>query len=317
MMDSEPVARRPIYVGTRTFLGRRDLVVSFYTRKCQFQCSYCALPLRSASGDVSEADLSAQIDEVFDEYAPRLNGFQQFSFGNEGSALDRRRFHPASLHRLLERAADMTALEVLSVETRPEYARREALEDVRARTRAPVIDVTIGFETQDDHLRQVVLRKNITRLLLEDRVRVLGDLGMRLTSYVMVKPAPGMTDEQGAREAIATMEYLAELCGRHGVGLVVYLTPMYVAQGSYLERTTSPGDWVPPAIQSIFDVAVAGWRMGLPVYCGLWSEELADEAHDFRGRDGYDPALRKALVRFNGTGDASHLTPFLVAGAGL
>ncbi len=317
MMDSEPVARRPIYVGTRTFLGRRDLVISFYTRKCQFQCSYCALPSRSASGDVSEADLSAQIDEVFDEYAPRIDGFQQFSFGNEGSALDRRRFHRGSLHHLLERAADMTALEVLSVETRPEYAGREALEDVRARARAPVVDVTIGFETQDDHLRQVVLRKNITRRLLEDRVRVLGDLGMRLTSYVMVKPAPGMTDEQGTREAIATMEYLAELCGRYGVGLVVYLTPMYVADGSYLERTTSPGEWVPPTIQSIFDVAVAGWRMRLPVYCGLWSEELADQTHDFRGRDGYDPALRKALVRFNSTGDASHLTPFLPVGAGL
>ena len=315
-MDSEPDSRRPIYTGTRTFLGRPDLVVSFSTKKCQFQCSYCALPTRSAPGDVSEADLSAQIDWVFKEYAPRIASFQQLSFGNEGSALDRRRFHLASLHCLLERAEDMTALEVLSVETRPEYARREALEDVRARTRAPVVDVTIGFETQDDHLREVVLRKNTSRRLLEDCVRVLGDLGMRLTSYVMVKPAPGMTDEQGAREAIATMEYLAELCGRHEAGLVIYLTPMYVARGSYLERTTRPGEWVPPTIQSIFDVAVTGWRMGLPVYCGLWSEELADEAHDFRGREGYDPALRMALVKFNITGDASHLIPFLPANAG-
>ena len=303
----------PLYVGTRKFLGKRDLVLSFYTTKCQFQCTYCALPTRSASFEVTAEQINNQIDHVFDSKAGELGGFRQLCFGNEGSALDPRRFHRESVDHLLHRAQEMENLEVLSIETRPEYVKRDYLEHIARTTHAPRLDVTVGFETQDDFIRQTVLKKKISRRVMEDRVALLGELGIRLTSYVLIKPAPRMTDEHGVREAVATMEYLKELCDRHGTELVIYLTPTYVAEGSYLQQTTQPGDWTPPTIQGIFDVVVAGHSLGLPVYTGLWSEELADENTDFRGREGYDHELRKAMVRFNRDHDFSHLQPFVPA----
>jgi archaeosine synthase beta-subunit len=302
---------KPIYVGTRNFLGRRDLVASFYTTKCQFQCAYCALPMRSATHEVPAQDVDTQIDEVFGEHADGLAQFQQFSFGNEGSVLDHHRFPLSSLRYLLDRASAMTSLEVLSLETRPEYLRRDRLEDIRMRTSAPIVDLTVGFETQDDHIRQTILRKKISRRLMADRVALLGDLGMRLTSYILVKPAPRMSEEAGVNEAVATMEYLADLCRSHHVPFVAYLTPTYIAEGSYLKRTTKPGDWMPPTIQSIARVVVAGHRLGLPVYTGLWSEDMAEDGADFRGREGYDPELRRALVRYNKKPDLDLLRPFL------
>lgn len=304
---------KPLYIGRRRFLGAADLVVSFYTTKCQFQCTYCALPTRSATGEVSAAQINAQIDHVFDDpdLKGELGGFQQFSFGNEGSALDRRRFHRESLDHLLRRTRAMDDLRILSIETRPEYINHDNLRHVARSTHAPRLDVTVGFETQDDHIRQVVLRKKISRRVMEERVALLGAMGVRLTSYVLIKPAPGMTEEHGVGEAVATMEYLREICDRHGTELVIYLTPTYIAEGSHLQLTTEPGDWIPPTIQSIFEVVVAGHRMGLPVYTGLWSEELADESTDFRGREGYDPRLREAMVHFNRTRDFSRLEPFL------
>lgn len=301
----------PIYVGTRNFLGRRDLVVSYYTTKCQFECTYCALPMRSATFEVPAQDIDTQTDSVFDRYAGRLDDFTQFSFGNEGSALDRVRFPVSSMHHLLERASDMINLEVLSVETRPEYLRRDRLEDIRARTSATLVDVTVGFETQDDNIRQQVLRKKISRRVMTDRIALLGDLGMRLTSYILVKPAPRMTEEQGIAEAVATMEYLAELCRARDVPFVAYLTPTYIAAGSHLHRTTEPGDWLPPTIQSIAKVVAAGHALGLPTYTGLWSEDMAEDGADFRSRPGYDPDLRNALVAYNKVLDLALLTPFL------
>jgi archaeosine synthase beta-subunit len=304
---------KPLYVGRRRFLGTPDLVISFYTTKCQFQCTYCALPTRSATGEVSARQINAQIDHVFDSLADELGDIRQLSFGNEGSALDRRRFHRESLDHLLRRARAIDGLRVLSIETRPEYINHDYLRYVAGATHAPKLDVTVGFETQDDHIRQTVLRKKISRRVMEERVALLGAMGVRLTSYVLIKPAPRMTEEHGVTEAVATMEYLRELCDRHGTELVIYLTPTYIAEGSYLQRTSAPGDWTPPTITSIFEVVVAGHRMGLPVYTGLWSEELADESTDFRGREGYDPELRKAMVRFNRTRDFGHLEPFLPA----
>jgi archaeosine synthase beta-subunit len=307
-MVSTEQTRTPIYASTRSFLGRRDLVISFYTMNCQFQCTYCALPLRSSVEQISVADLNAQIDGVFAQYADQLTNFRQLSFGNEGSVLDRARFHTASLHHLLDRARAMENLEVLSIETRPEYINRKALPDILRHRTAQILDFTVGFETQDDDIRLRALRKNISRRVMEDRVALLGEFGIRLTSYVLIKPAPRMSEEQGVREAIATMEYLADICARHRVELVIYLTPTYVAEGSYLARTTLPGDWLPPTIQSIYRVVMAGHRLGLPVYTGLWSEGIATA--DFRGREGYDPELRQAMVRFNQSGDSGHLRPY-------
>lgn len=303
----------PLYVGTRTFLGRRDLVLSFYTTKCQFQCTYCALPTRSATFEVTAGQINNQIDHVFDAKAGELDRFRQLSFGNEGSALDPRRFHRESVDHLLHRAREMENLEILSIETRPEYVKRDYLEHIARTTHAPKLEVTVGFETQDDLIRQTVLKKKISRRVMEDRVALLGAMGIRLTSYVLIKPAPRMTDEHGVREAVATMEYLKDLCDRYGTELTVYLTPTYLAEGSHLQQTTQPGDWTPPTVQGIFEVLLAGHAMGLPVYTGLWSEELADESTDFRGREGYDPELRKAMVRFNRDNDVSHLTPFVSA----
>ena len=307
---TESRATKPIYHGTRRFLGLRDLVVSFYTKKCQFECSYCALPLRSSNDPVSVDDLNSQIDTIFSQYAAQLPEFQQFCFGNEGSALDSQRFHRESLSYVLDRAQAMTNLEVISLETRPEYIRRERLEEVRSRTHARVVDMTVGFETQDDEIRIGLLRKKTFRRLMEERIRLLVELGIRFTSYVMIKPAPGMTEEAGVREAIATIEYLADVCARFGTSFVAYLTPTYIAEGSHLARTTKPGEWVPPTIQSVLRVAAAGWRMGVPTYSGLWSEGLAEDGYDFRGREGYDPAIRQALLKVNQTGDPSHLQPF-------
>jgi len=306
----EQVADRPIYQGTRGFLGLRDLVVSFYTRKCQFECSYCALPLQSSAEPVAADQINTQIDWILGEYRGQLGQFQQFCFGNEGSVLDPQRFHRPSLEYLLERTAELPRLEVLSLETRPEYINPARLLDVRARTRAPLIDLTVGFETQDDSIRMGVLRKKTSRRLMEERIRMIGELGMRLTSYVMIKPAPRMSEEHGVREAVATIEYLAEVCARYGAGFVAYLTPTYIAEGSLLARTTEPGDWTPPTIQSVYRVAASAWRMGVPTYCGLWSEGLAEDGNDYRGQEGYDPAVRQALLAVNRTGDRAHLAGY-------
>ncbi|GAA3580583.1 hypothetical protein [Kribbella ginsengisoli] len=303
----------PIYVGNRRFLGRRDLVISFYTQKCQFSCSYCALPLASSNEPVAATDLNAQIDFVFASKTDLLGRLEQLSFGNEGSALDPRRFHRESLHRLLDYSTSIRRLAVLSIETRPEYVKGDVLEDILGRTNATSVEVTVGFETQDDRIRREVLRKNISRRVMEERIRLLGDLGVGLTAYVMLKPAPGMTEEDGVREAVSTIEYLAALCDRAKVPFTAYLNPTYIAEGSLLARTRVRELYTPPKIQSVFKVLLASHRMGVPTYVGLWSEGLAGPAGDYRTYPDYDPQLRNAILEFGRTDDFGHLAAFVDA----
>ncbi|ALG68492.1 radical SAM protein [Beggiatoa leptomitoformis] len=302
---------RPIYMGKRKFLGLKDLVVSFYAQKCQFQCTYCNLPVKSHPDSLSADSIKEQIDWVFSEFADSLSSFQQFSVGNEGSIIDQSRFPAEAMDYLLERTRELTALEVLSLETRPEYISVDIIQHIRQRVTTPKIDVTIGFETQDDHLREVILKKSIRKKNFESKVKLLGELGVRLTCYVLLKPSPTMTEEEGISEAVASIEYLANICQQHGVELVIYLNPVYAAKGTPLAEAFRIHNYKPVRIQSVVEVIAEAREFNVPIYTGLWTESNAFSGGDYTIHPDYRPEIREAIRQYNLTQDFNLLTPYI------
>src|SRR5262249_46080558 len=155
-------------------------VVSFYTLKCQFKCAHCALPDRSSPVPIGSEHINGQVDRTLSRHEGRCSEFTQFSFGNEGSVLDADRFPIGSLHYLLGRLHELPNLAIVSLETRPEYVTHERLRDVTRRSNAPIIDLAVGFETQDDHTRMAVLGKRISRKAMERCVALLSSFTSRL-----------------------------------------------------------------------------------------------------------------------------------------
>ncbi|MBN2467169.1 MAG: hypothetical protein JXD19_03365 [Deltaproteobacteria bacterium] len=224
--------------------------------------------------------------------------------------MDEKRFYPDAMNYLVKRAQAMTRLKVLSLETRPEYLKKRLLEEMVRKTNADIVDTTVGFETQDDRIRNAILGKNMQRSLLEEKIRLLGRLGVRLTSYVMLKPGPLMTEEEGIREALATVDYLQAHCQRAHTALVIYLSPTYIARGSPLAGVMRRVGYRPPKIQSVLKTIIEITRRGIAVYTGLWCENLAEDKGDFSGRDDYDPRIRNVVKEFNKTQDFSLVEPY-------
>lgn len=291
---------RPVYSGTRNFLGLQDLVISLFTQKCQFKCAYCTIPSRSSDQDVKASEVIRQLDWIWNKYGDKLPTLQQLSVGNEGSILDDQRFPSEVMEYLLKLVNASSNVKVLSLETRPEYVREDYLRYILScLSKKIALDVTIGWETQDDYLRQTVLNKRVSKSFFEKKLALLGKLGIRLTSYVLVKPGPAMTDEDGVLEAIATVQYLASKCQHYGVDLIIYLNPTYIAKGSALEKKIEAAGYQPPRIQDIYRIIQATQAMGIPIYTGLWSEGLSDEANDYTARQDYDPLLRQQIYQLN------------------
>jgi archaeosine synthase beta-subunit len=304
-------AYRPIYVEKRTFLGLKDLVVAFYAQKCQFQCTYCNLPINSHPEPLPVDSIIKQVDWILDQHAADLGTFQQLSVGNESSILDQRRFPKEAMDYLMARIQDMTALKVLSLETRPEYISSAVLEDIRRKTKAPIIDVTVGFETQDDHLREVVLNKSIRRTTFESRIKLLGEMGIRLTSYVLLKPSHTMTEEEGIREAVSTIEYLVGICRKFNTDLIIYLNPVYAAKDTPLAKAFLLHHYQPPRIQSVLQVIAMTRSLNVPIYTGLWSEDNEIGSGDYTVHHDYDENIRDALKQYNKTQDFTLFHPYL------
>jgi len=255
--------------------------------------------MKSHPENICAKTIKNQIDQVLNDYKDDLPSFQLLSVGNEGSILDRKRFPKEAFDYLIGQLKNFPSLEILSLETRPEYITLSIINQIKMETDLPLIDFTIGFETQDDYLREVVLNKTLKKHIVEEKIKLLGECGARLTSYVMLKPGPTMTEHEGIKEAIRTIEYLKEQCEKTNTSLVIYLNPVYVAKGTPLSQQCALYNYTPPRIQSIIEVIAGTRHFNVPIYTGLWSEDNAQEKGDYLCLETNNNAIRKALIEYN------------------
>ncbi|GBE17219.1 radical SAM superfamily protein [bacterium BMS3Abin15] len=290
----------PIYCNKRNFLGKKDLVVSFYTKRCRYgKCTFCAIPSRSSERNVSPDDIKFQIDWVWDKYKSEIDSFEQFSFGNDGSILDEATFPDNLLDYLIDKINQCKKAQVLSLETRAEYIQEERIKNIIKKFKGNVTDVTVGLETQDDEIRNKILNKGLSKELFESKVAILGNLGVRLTSYVMLKPSPYMSEDDGIREAEKTVAYLKETASKNNVDLIIYLCPTYIAKNSDLAKLMYENKYEPPEYASVLRIVEYCHKLKISVYTGLWSEGLAEPYCVCKADSDEEKKIREKILDFN------------------
>ena len=301
---SEPRdTRRPLFHWYVDCALGKELVVALYTRPCRYgRCAFCALPGLSLGGEaVSARDIDRQVDHVLGEYtAEQLAVVAKVSIYTASSSLDQECLPTRSLMYLSLKIADLPSLQMVSLETRPEYVEDWELKALRAVLGEGVrIEIGVGYETHDPVLRNEVLGKGLTRDKLVRLVAYLGDNGLDLKAYLMLKPHHSLTEQQGIVEAINGVEELAQLGLDHGVPVSIHLNPTYIAKGCRLTDELVAHGYEPPELTSIIEVVRASVERGLPIYVGLDDEGLAIEGGTFQDTGVDRERAVAALVAFN------------------
>ncbi|MBI4862675.1 MAG: hypothetical protein HY815_20805 [Candidatus Riflebacteria bacterium] len=305
---------RPIFHWYRQTPFGPELVICLFTRGCRYRsCSFCALPSVTA-GEVDESyrEINAQVDHVFAQFSgAQLQAVWKLSIFNNGSVLDQATMPTKSLLYLFLKAADLPSLKVVSLESREEYVEDWELKVLRQILGGRAeLEITLGFETHDERIRNRVLNKGLTVKRFEKLLEMLAANGVRLKCYVMLKPDVMLTEEQGIEEAVRTIEYLGQVAGTYRVAMAVHLNPTYVARGTRLERQFKENGYLPPDLDSIFRVVLSTQRVGLWTYVGLDDEGLAATDSAFRCERLPRQAATAALERFNATNDYEELRAF-------
>ncbi len=293
----------PLSVVVRRVFGVPELIVVFYTKRCQYQCSFCTLPLTSAYSDVSFDDLKAQLDRALEFAGADAAAIGQVSLGNEGSILDDRTFPREQREYVLRTCAGLPAVEEVVLETRGEFVTERALDDLLEWTAPARLTLKIGLESADIDIRERVLRKRMDLGHFESVVWLLGRKGVGLASYVLIKADPGHSDEAGRADAIATCEYLKALCRDSGTRLTLRVNTMYRAANSTWASWAEQQGWTPPSIFDLAEVMRAVLDDDVRVYAGLSEEGLATPDGHYEVRDDFRQWARTALERYNQIGD--------------
>jgi radical SAM enzyme (TIGR01210 family) len=204
---------------------------------------------------------------------------------------------------------DLPRLELVSLETRPEYVEDWELKALRHVLGERVrLEVGIGYETHDPVLRNEVLGKGLTTEELRTLMRLLAENGASLKAYLMLKPHHSLSEREGVREALDGLDDLAGLGREFAVPVSVHLNPTYIAKGCRLTEELIAHGYQPPELTSVIEVVLAAAARGLPTYVGLDDEGMAIEGGVFRA-SGLDRGRAvTALQAFNRHQDAPRLT---------
>jgi radical SAM enzyme (TIGR01210 family) len=157
------------------------LYVIFYTQACRWsRCLGCNLPSRMSGLHVPYPMIMTQIDTLLSDpdISSRRKEIRNVIIGNNGSVLDHRTFPVTALMYLIARLKFVIPfLDILSLETRPEYTDFAVLEYVsralregQTKTR---LELCIGFEAFDETIRNGTFDKGLTFDAFERFVRTL------------------------------------------------------------------------------------------------------------------------------------------------
>ena len=285
------------------------LFIVFYSQACRWsRCLGCNLPSKMSSRHISYKALIDQIDYVFRdrEVTEQRENIRKVILSNNGSILDEETFSSTALMYLMAQLnLNLPNLALLSIETRAEYvdmAELEFLSRAIAEGDTPTeLEIAIGFEAFDDHIRNRIFSKGLSLETFEDFVGKMAGYGYCLKCYFMQKPVPGMTDAEAIADIQNAIDYLGQMADHYDIDINMHLNPTFVATGTMLEEAFRKGEYAPPLLWDVASAAQHARGKPLSIFIGLFDEGLAVEGGSFL-REG-DEELVNELERFNRTQD--------------
>lgn len=285
------------------------LFVVFYSQACRWsQCLGCNLPSKMSQEHVAYKELIHQIDHVFcnPQVVHKKEEITKVIVSNNGSILDQDTFSSTALmYLLVQLNLHFPRLRVLSLETRAEYVEVAELEFLsRALAESDgdsTLEIAIGFEAFDDHIRNDVFFKGLTLKRLEQLVEDMAPYGFHLKCYFMQKPIPGMTESEAIADIHDAIDYLGFLSDKFKVPINMHLNPTYVATGTKLEEAFLEGQFTPPFLRNVARAALQARNTPISIFIGLNDEGLAAEGGSFIRRG--EEELVELLEEFNRTQD--------------
>lgn len=291
------------------------LFVVFYTQACRWsRCLGCNLPSRVSREHVPFKFLMRQVDNLFADPQVQNNcqDIRKVIVSNNGSVLDEDTFSSTALMYLMAKLnLHIPNLAVLCMESRPEYVDMAELEFIsRALVEGDTptgLEIAIGFEAFDDHIRNDIFDKGLTLKVFESLAEKMAAYNFALKCYFMQKPVPGISDEEAVDDICRAVDYLNRISNDLGTRINMHLNPTYVATGTALENAFNTGQYYPPRLEDVARAAMAAKGKKLSLFIGLSDEGLALPGGSFLRPD--NQWMIKPLEEFNRTQNFTILEP--------
>lgn len=200
---------------------------------------------------------------------------------------------------LLQRVAQEPSIRRVVIESRAPYITVERLQEARSQIgEHQDLEIGLGIESANDHLRNEILNKGLTWPQIETVVRTCRQTKTRFMAYLLIKPQT-LSESESIEDAIHSAKQVAELCRSENVPFRIAFEPVFITENTPLDRLYQAGDYQCCSLWTVVEVLKRCRGLGT-IFVGLSDEGLSHGRFP-RGCAQCDGPLRKAIEGFNAT----------------
>jgi len=224
-------------------------------------CTMCGFPkrIREISKKFSPKDLLI-LYKIADLLTRKDKPFN-LTIYNGGSFLNNYEISREIQLEICRRFYRHSFLKKLFIESRVEFITLSKIQAIKDILREKILMIGIGLEAENDKIRNVFIRKGLNREDYERTVQLLKENGVRILTYVLIKPIY-LTEKETIEEAIRTIEY-AFKAGSDEVAL----ESAFIQEGTLMAELFKENKYKPPWLWSIIEVIKKTYNLG-PVQVG-------------------------------------------------
>ncbi|MFA4991891.1 MAG: archaeosine biosynthesis radical SAM protein RaSEA [Candidatus Omnitrophota bacterium] len=149
---------------------------------------------------------------------------------------------------VIEKARGNIDLEILLVESRPEYINPIRIQEITARLKPKKLKIGIGLESVTDRVRNDYINKGMSKESYEGAIKTAKLSGARILTYVLIKPLY-LSEKEAVEEAIKTARYAFDTGSDE-----VSFEASCIQKGTRMEELYRQGKYRPPWLWSMIEV---------------------------------------------------------------
>lgn len=254
---------------------------------------------KSISPEFHMAQFAKAISDYYPLYHPEWLRIYQ-----EGNYVNPQEVEENIQIAILRLASSLTGIKRITIESMAKYITNENAKELRKAVPEDIeLEIGMGFEGEDDVVRNVCVNKGETIEDYERAISILKDNNIRSLGYVVLKP-PFLTEQEAIEEAILTINRGDEL-GFDALSL----QPLTIHKYSLAHALYSVKEYELPWLWSVIEVAkhiknIEDFRIG---GLGFYPRPINAAYNRHKGYHGDDcnPVLWKLIKEYGKTRDKS------------
>lgn len=195
------------------------------------------------------------------QHPEEISVFNGGSFWNDNEI-------PADFQRYLFRDIARERLPArVMIESRCEYITQPKIVEALEMLDGKKLKIAIGLESQDDHVRNRLIRKGLSKRDFESKVRMARNYGAEIQAYVFLKPL-GLDEKRAMHDALDSIGYALSVGATE-----VEISCAFIQSGTAMAEAFFRGEFRPPYLWTILKIIEEILAHDWPVSIGGFSDE--------------------------------------------